>query len=245
MSTLVAGAVVATAMMSSCSWNSPGRNPYRGSVREAVSRYIDIPAPVRAQLIAKIERGQPDDRAAITRDSIVGKYDYASEITDVHFGQRTICASVNRDEWPETAREPAAVYCVEDQCLIVPQTSGNISRVRRTDGSGATADQPPVAGQATLAPPARPGEVRSASADDVAMADAVAQAVGMPGSGPGASFTSPFGAASRAPDLADRTPGAGTELTQPSPVPEPATIGLLAAGLAVVLFAVRRRGRGN
>ncbi|HEX8605191.1 MAG TPA: MHFG family PEP-CTERM protein, partial [Pseudoduganella sp.] len=137
MAILLATAAVATAMLSHCSWNSPGRNPYRGSVREAVSRYLDIPGPVRAELIARIEGGHADDTVAITRGSIAGKHDYGPQITGMHFGQRTLCDSVARDGWPATAREPAAVYCVGDECVIVPEICANISRVRRVGaGSG-------------------------------------------------------------------------------------------------------------
>lgn len=246
MSTLVAGAIVATAMLSHCSWNSPGRNPYRGSVSDAVTRYVDIPLPVRTRLIAKIEGRQADDTVAIMRDSIAGNDHYDPQIADMHFGQRTVCASVARDGWSDTAREPAKVYCVDGHCLIVPQICGNISRVRRIDGaSGGTGPGGAAAPAAVSLPAAgQPGWIRPAAPDDVAMADAMAQVAS---SGdvlfPSSSFMSPFGASTGARDLSDRNPGAGTELTQPAPVPEPATIGMLAAGLAVVFGAARRAGR--
>jgi hypothetical protein len=56
---LLATAAVGTAMLSHCSWNSPGRNPNRGSVRDAVSRYLDIQGPARAELIASRRAAQP------------------------------------------------------------------------------------------------------------------------------------------------------------------------------------------
>jgi hypothetical protein len=59
MAILLATASVATTMLSHCSWNSPGRNPYRGSVRDAVSRYLDIPGPARAEVIASRRAAQP------------------------------------------------------------------------------------------------------------------------------------------------------------------------------------------
>lgn len=243
MSILLASAAVATAMLSNCSWNSPGRNPYRGSVAEAVSRYIDIPVPVRAQLIAKIEGGRADDNAAIMRDTIAGKYDYDSRITSMHFGQRTVCENVTRDGWAATAREPAKVYCVDDHCLIVPQVCGNISRVRRIAASGGGGGAPAAApGAVPFAQAPQPGLVRAASPEDVAMADAMAQAASPEPMVATAAFASPFGATSRAPDLTDRNPGTDIDLTQPtSPVPEPATLGMLGAGLAIVIGAAQRR----
>jgi hypothetical protein len=251
MSTLVAGAVVATAMLSNCSWNHPGRNPYRGTVSAAVSRYVDIPAPVRKQLIAKIESGKADDTAAIMRDSIAGKYDYSPQITDMHFGERTVCGSVTRDQWVDTAREQAKVYCVDNHCLSVPRICGNISRVQRIAGAGGGTVPGGGAMPAAVAVPRTeaPGLVRAASPDDVASADAMAGMVasGAPHAMIGLSaFASPFASASRAPDLTDRNPGLGTELTQPapaSPVPEPSTLGMLGAGLAVLFGAQRLRRR--
>lgn len=249
MSTLLAGAVVATAMLSNCSWNSPGRNPYRGTVREAVTRYVDLPAPVRAELIARIEGGRVDDTVAIMRDSIAGKYDYSPQITGMHFGQRTMCESVTRDGWVATRREPAAVYCVGEDCLIVPKICGNISRVRRVAGGGGRGGGA-QAGAALPGPvgmtrPADPGFVHAASADDVAMADAMAQvaAAGSPESTilSSSAFASPFYGASYGMRLGGRGLASDTGLAQPSPVPEPATPGMLGAGLLVVAGMAWRR----
>ncbi|GGY02749.1 PEP-CTERM sorting domain-containing protein [Massilia dura] len=250
MSTLLASAAVATAMLSHCSWNQPGRNPYRGSVTEAVSRYVDIPAPVRTQLIARIESGRADDTVAIMRDSIAGKYDYSPRITGMHFGQRTVCETVTRNGWSAAAREPATVYCVGEQCLIVPKICGNISRVQRVAGGGSGAGGP-KAGAATppqvdAIPVAEPAFTRVASPDDVAAADAMAQTVAsepQPALLPLAGFQSPFGAVTYG--MGGHTPGPGTEHTQLSPVPEPATLGMIGAGLALLAGMARRRARGR
>ena len=249
---LLASAALATAMLPNCSWNHPGRNPYRGTVSEAVSRYADIPAPVRTALIAKIESGRADDTAAIMRDSIAGKYDYSPQITEMHFGERTVCGTVTRDQWADTTREPGKVYCVDSHCLIVPQICGNISRVQRIAGSGGGTA---IGGGGAAMPdtvavsrPAEPGLVRAASPDDVAAADAMA---GMVASEPrtlmqaSSAFASPFGSASYAPDLSGRNPGADTEPAPISPVPEPATFGMLGAGLVMVAGLLRLRGRRN
>lgn len=241
MSTLLAGAVVATAMLSNCSWNSPGRNPYRGSVSEAVSRYVDIPAPVRSELIAKIQSGRADDLAIIMRDSVAGKFDYSPHLTSMHFGQRTVCEYVTRDNWAPTRREPASVYCSGEHCLIVPKICGNISRVRRiVGGGGGTGASAPAPGAVALPRPAEPGMVKSP--EDVAAADAIAETIGSVGPfAETAAFSSPFSGARHAPEL--DVPAPGSELTQPAPVPEPATLGMLGAGLAVVFGAAWRARR--
>ncbi|TWI67360.1 putative secreted protein with PEP-CTERM sorting signal [Pseudoduganella lurida] len=244
MSTLVAGAIAATAMLSSCSWNHPGRNPYRGNISEAVSRYVDIPVDVRRQLVAKMRAGQADDQVTITRDAILGKYQYDPALTSMHFGQRTVCDYVTRDQWAASAREPAAVYCVDEQCLIVPKICGNVSRVRRSVASaGGTRERGAAKGYPMpgwVAPRAVP-----ASPDTVAVADALAAPAPDYGAEPD-TFMSPFGGSGAR--TAGRletplVPDTGTETTPPvaTPVPEPGTYAMFGAGLAFLAGVMRRR----
>lgn len=237
MSTLVATAGLATAMLSNCSWNSPGRNPYRGSVSAAVSRYVDIPAPARARLIAKMEAAQPDDMVAITRDGIAGRHDYSPRISAMHFGQRTVCDDVTRDKWASTRSEPAAVYCEGQHCLIVPKICNNVSRVQRVDGAGpggartaGSQPAPAVFGAAAQDMP------RVASPEDVATADALAQVAATPAPVTSA-FMSPFGGAVGGPMGTDKLPTADAAPVPTSPVPEPGTPLMLGAGLGVLLAA--------
>ncbi len=237
MSTLVATAALATAMLSNCSWNSPGRNPYRGSVSAAVSRYVDIPAPERARLIARIEAARPDDMVAITRDGIAGRHDYSPRISAMHFGQRTVCDDVTRDKWASTRSEPAAVYCEGEHCLIVPKICNNVSRVQRIGGggpAGARAAGPTGAPSAFGA--AAQDAPRAASPEDVAAADALAQlaATAAPVT---SAFMSPFGAAVGGSFGTGKLPTADTTPAPTSPVPEPGTPAMLGAGLAVLLAA--------
>ena len=42
---------------------------------------------------------QYDEIVDIHRDSIVGRYEYGSEIRDMHFGAGSVCRTVTRTKW--------------------------------------------------------------------------------------------------------------------------------------------------
>ncbi|MGV7206715.1 MHFG family PEP-CTERM protein [Oxalobacteraceae bacterium A2-2] len=128
----VALAAVST-VESSCSWDNPGANRYRGTAQAAIDRYADIPERVRATLKRRMEENQPDDRVAITRDAIAGRNRYAPEIRDMHFGAASVCHTVTRSQWSASRSEPAAVYCVGEHCILVPRICGNVSRITRIE----------------------------------------------------------------------------------------------------------------
>jgi hypothetical protein len=121
----------ASAAQPSCSWDHPGVNPYKGRSGDAIDRYTDIPAAVRSTLRRRIEEQQPDDMVTITRDGISGKSQYDPAIRDMHFGAASVCATVTRSKWAENHQEPAAVYCVDKHCILVPKICGNVSRISR------------------------------------------------------------------------------------------------------------------
>jgi hypothetical protein len=121
----------ASAAQPVCSWDHPGVNPYRGRSGDAIDRYTDIPAAVRSTLRRRIEEQQPDDMVTITRDGISGKSQYDPAIRDMHFGAASVCATVTRSKWAENHQEPAAVYCVDKHCILVPKICGNVSRISR------------------------------------------------------------------------------------------------------------------
>jgi hypothetical protein len=241
-------------MLSNCSWNQPGRNPYKGTTAEAVARYTDIPAEARRELAARIDSRSADDQVTITRDAVFGKYQYSPQITAMHFGQRTMCDRVDRSGWKSDAREPAAVYCVGDHCLIVPEVCGNISRIRRgaggaTSGTSGTAGEGGAGGPAAHAAPlpmALQPLAAPASPDVVAVADAMAQLPELGGPVGGAladpdAYLMAFPVVSTGMRSAGRLGRGDDALTQPVPVPEPATFGMLVAGLALLFGLAKRR----
>ena len=133
MSTLLAIALAAsvTNVQPECSWDRPGANPYTGTVQEAIDRYTDIPAETRRKLKRRMEYGNPDEMVDITRDAIRGKHAYSPTIRDMHFGPAQMCHAVTRAKWAAARVEAAAVYCVEEHCIIVPTICGNVSRITR------------------------------------------------------------------------------------------------------------------
>jgi hypothetical protein len=247
---LASAAVTVAAMVPACSWNTPGRHPYRGTATEAVSRYIDIPAATRARLVARIDAGTADDDVVITRDAILGRNAYQAAITDMHFGRQTVCARVTRERWPASAREPAKVYCADGYCLIVPRICGNISRIRMagSSGSGEAGETGGGPGAGSLpAFPYRPGAIPQpggAPEVDIEVTDAVARlSAAAPPQAPPSVPARPFG---------DWTPGPGAPFAGPaaappafflpaSPVPEPDGWVMFAAGVASLLLYSRFR----
>ncbi|MYM66999.1 PEP-CTERM sorting domain-containing protein [Pseudoduganella sp. FT55W] len=138
----------ATSVQPACSWDNPGHNPYTGTAAAAIDRYTDIPEAVRSTLKRRLQEHLSDDKVSITRDNIAGKYQYDPVIRDMHFGKQSVCASVTRDKWSENRAEPAAVYCVEQHCILVPRICGNVSRINRTAAAAAaTAAAPAPAGK--------------------------------------------------------------------------------------------------
>lgn len=131
-------AVIAAALMPAigyaaqvCSWDKPGHDPFMGDVVAAVDHYTDIPASTRAKIQARMQRREYDDIAAIRRDSIEGRHQYAPEIRGMHFGQGRVCATVTRARWTSQMVERGLVYCEDGHCILVPTVCRNVSRIKR------------------------------------------------------------------------------------------------------------------
>ncbi len=117
--------------LAQCSWDRPGRNAFTGDVVAAVDRYSDIPTPVRARLKERMQAREYDDMVDIRRDSIQGKFEYASTIRDMHFGKDRVCRQVTRTGWSSKTHERGMVYCEGEHCLLVPTVCRNVSRIDR------------------------------------------------------------------------------------------------------------------
>lgn len=241
MAYMLAAAAAALFVQPVCSWDRPGVDRYRGSPAAALANYRDISPADRATLARRIAAGIPDDTVQISRTAIAGHYQYESRIADMHFGTGRMCRTVTRAKWRPAHREAAAVYCVGDTCVLVPEVCGNLSRVRRivtsgSGGPGATGGAlrlpatPPAAAQPPLALAPPPDYPAVPAAGDELPPWVVPGA--LPPPVPGLEY-----------------PGPGREVSGPlplSPVPEPSTWAMLAGGLAVLAARTwRRRGRAH
>jgi hypothetical protein len=135
--------------LAKCSWDRPGRDAFSGDVVAAVDRYSDIPTPVRARLKERMQAREYDDMVDIRRDSIKGKFEYASTIRDMHFGKDRVCRQVTRSKWAAKTHERGMVYCEAEHCILVPTICRNVSRIDRKPSL--------VAGEMLKPPPGVPG----------------------------------------------------------------------------------------
>lgn len=122
-------AVLAHPVVDTCSWDSPGRDPFMGDVVQAVDRYPDIPVAVRERLKARMAARKFDDMVTIGRDTIQGKGSYEPTIRDMHFGENKVCRTVTRAKWSGTMQERGLVYCDSGHCILVPTVCRNVSRI--------------------------------------------------------------------------------------------------------------------
>ncbi len=131
-------------LRASCVWGRPGRDPYRGSVAEAL-RAARLPEPVRARLEARIAARDRDGRLAIGRDAIrdvLGGRSFAPVGFAMTYG-RTLCLET-RVNFPVGHEEPADLYEVHDDrgrrySVMVPEVCGNVSFIAATARDGGPA----------------------------------------------------------------------------------------------------------
>ena len=171
--------------LAQCSWDRPGRNAFTGDVVAAVDRYSDIPTLVRVRLKERMQAREYDDMVDIRRDSIKGKFEYASTIRDMHFGKDRVCRQVTRTKWTAKTHERGLVYCEGEHCILVPTVCRNVSRIdRKPDLVAGNVLKPPPglppaatlpsdgregnAGAAAPQPPAGPAPVTSSFSEAVA-----------------------------------------------------------------------------
>jgi hypothetical protein len=120
------------ALRYSCVWGQPGRNPYRGSVEQAL-RSAALPEEVVQSIAAQVRRGQPVDRLEIRSDGVravaSGRVFNAQNIA-MTYGQ-TLCLSTRVNFLPGQM-EPAALYEAVAAsgrivAVMVPEVCGNVS----------------------------------------------------------------------------------------------------------------------
>ena len=260
MSLVAAFALAAsTVTLPNCSWDKPGVNPFMGDLVAAVERYKDIPAATRAKLKARMAARQYDEIVDIHRDSIVGRYEYGSEIRDMHFGAGSVCRTVTRTKWTAQTLERGLVYCEDGQCILVPTVCRNVSRIARgplkpaaADGPTAKAEdeplmfEPPAAGAAADGGAGDPGSfARTAALPPTATSDTSLIAP-MPGGSGGRAPVAPppTGVGGPGvitlPQLPAGNSGGGNLPVVPG-VPEPQTWLLFALGLGALAIAAKRR----
>ncbi len=259
MSLVAAFALAAsTVTLPNCSWDKPGVNPFMGDLVAAVDRYKDIAPATRARLKARMAARQYDEIVDIHRDSIVGRYEYGSEIRDMHFGAGSVCRTVTRGKWTGQTLERGLVYCEDGECILVPTVCRNVSRISRgklkpAAGGTQTAKNedeplmfdPPAAGAADGGA-GDPGSFsRTAALPPTATSDTSLLAPTIPGSssgGTGGGIVPPAGGSPgiiTLPQIPQGNGGGGLPVVPG--VPEPQTWLLFAMGLGALAFVARRR----
>jgi hypothetical protein len=233
LSALALAAIISTP---SCSWDNPGANRFQGDVPSAVQHYTDIPQETRDRLQQRIAKRKFDEVVDITKTEIKGKHEY-TDLRGMHFGRNQMCATVTRDKWKPDALERGMVYCSDGYCVIVPTICGNLSQITRVapkpepkpeskgGGGGGGAGVPPGTGDKI------PGGGATTPPDTPMV--------------PPAPLPQTNSIVPQEPDYPNRWP-----VWQPSPpiyipvvvpsIPEPSTLSLLVAGLALILYKRRK-----
>jgi hypothetical protein len=208
-----------TVNVESCSWNNPGHNPFMGEISSSIDRYQDIPADVRATLRDRMAKRQFDDWVIIRRDSIAGEHSYKSEISNMHFGQNSVCRTVNRSKWKDDHQERGLVYCESGHCILVPTVCRNVSQITREEprkAAGLPVSEAPLEFEPPAAGIIPGGEPAAFAPTDATQALAFAPSAG--GGGPLIPSFSAINAPFPVPIvMASRGPGAGSEGLQGGP----------------------------
>jgi hypothetical protein len=136
-------ATTALSLRRGCAWGKPGRNPYRGTVAQALSAARLPPEVIRA-IAAQVSSGQPVDELVITPQQM--RAQRSGRQFDPHniamtYGT-TLCVGTRVNFVPGHS-ERAALYEARDKsgrnyAVMVPQVCGNVSvigEVARVDGA--------------------------------------------------------------------------------------------------------------
>ena len=127
-----AGPVAPLALRQGCAWGKPGRNPYRGTVEQALTA-ARLPAGLVGPLADKIRRRDRTDRVLISSAAIRtvrSQREFSPKGFAMAFGQ-TMCRQ-SRVNFAPGHVEPADFYEVTDiagqkVAVLVPDVCGNVS----------------------------------------------------------------------------------------------------------------------
>jgi hypothetical protein len=126
------------ALRYSCVWGQPGRNPYRGTVEQAL-RSAALPEEVVQSIAAQVRSGQAVDRLEIRSDGVravgSGRIFNAQNIA-MTYG-KTLCLAT-RVNFVAGHMEPAALYEATTAsgrtlAVMVPEVCGNVSVLGQSD----------------------------------------------------------------------------------------------------------------
>ena len=144
-------ATAALTLRRHCAWGDPGRDPYRGTVEEALES-ARLPAEVVQTIAAQVKAGKPDDRLTITTTSIRGDRsgaEFSPKAFALTYG-RTLCvgARVNfkRDHFERASLYQAADYRGKVHSVMVPDVCGNVSVLGSEDQLAARTEGESVLG---------------------------------------------------------------------------------------------------
>ena len=135
-----AGAEPPLKLRYSCVWGQPGRNPYRGSVEQAL-RTAALPEEVVISIAAQVRQGRVTDRLEIRNDGVhalgSGRIFNAQNIA-LTYGE-TLCLGA-RVNFRAGHVEPAALYEAAAAngriiAVMVPEVCGNVSVLGQSDES--------------------------------------------------------------------------------------------------------------
>jgi hypothetical protein len=116
-----------------CAWGMPGRNPYRGSVEQALVT-AKLPPEVIQRISSKVSAGQLDDRLEITNAGIRSERDdqreFESRNVAMTYGN-TLCVNT-RVNFKRGHVERASLFEASDKqgnlySVMVPDVCGNVS----------------------------------------------------------------------------------------------------------------------
>jgi len=212
----------ALTLRQNCAWGDPGRDPYRGTVEQALEG-ARLPPEIAARLARMIKAGQATDRLEITNASIrtVHQYrEYDPSSIAMTFG-KTLCLNtrvnfrpghLERADLYEVADASGATYSV-----MVPYVCGNVSVL---GDRAERADERAGAPIMVLGPDGRP-VLRKASAP---LPGVIAGNIGRP-------------------TVQGRGGEGGTPRKVEGQVPEPGTLANLLGGVALLGWLMRRRAR--